>query len=65
MVVRVRSYVEALDGSRKLINAAYLTLVALDENERPTQVPELRPQTDEEREEWAYAKSLRARREER
>lgn len=65
MVVRVRSYVEALDGRRKLINAAYLTLVALDENERPTQVPELRPQTDEEREEWAYAKSLRARREQR
>ncbi|MEA4824021.1 MAG: hotdog domain-containing protein [Clostridiaceae bacterium] len=61
MVVRVHSYVEALDGACKLINSAYLTMVALDEDDHPTQVPELRPQTDEEREEWAHAKSLRAR----
>ncbi len=62
MDVKVCSYVETLDGTRRLINSAYLTLVALDENDRPTPVPPLVPETDEEREEWNAA--LR-RREER
>ena len=62
MDVCVRSYVETLDGSRRLINSAYLTLVALDENDRPTPVPPLTLTTDEERAEWDAA--LR-RREER
>ena len=62
MDVKVCSYVETLDGTRRLINSAYLTLVALDENDRPTPVPPLALETDEEREEWNAA--LR-RREER
>ncbi len=59
MDVCVRSYVEKTDGSRQLINQAYLTLVALDENDRPTPVPALIPVTDEEKED--YAKALERR----
>ncbi|MBQ8249291.1 MAG: acyl-CoA thioesterase [Clostridia bacterium] len=49
MDVCVKSYVEKLDGSRQLINSAYLTLVALDENDKPTPVPALTLTNDEER----------------
>lgn len=59
MDVRVQSYVETLDGTRHLINSAYLTLVALDENDKPTPVPQLELTSDEEREEWAAAKARR------
>lgn len=59
MDVCVRSYVEKQDGSRQLINSAYLTLVALDENDRPTPVPPLEPQTDEEKTEWERAAARR------
>lgn len=52
MEVCVKSYVEALDGERDLINTAYLVMVALDEFERPTPVPPLAPETDEEKEAW-------------
>ena len=36
MEVRVQTFVENMDGVRKLINRAYLVMVALDENEQPT-----------------------------
>ena len=62
MDVRVCSFVEKLDGSRQLINSAYLTLVALDENEKPTAVPPLMLTTDEEKAEWEAAKARRAAR---
>lgn len=41
MEVRVDSFVENLDGKRILINRAYFTMVALDENDRPAKVPAL------------------------
>ncbi len=63
MDVRVQSYVETLDGTRHLINSAYLTLVALDENDKPTPVPPLELTTDEERAEWEAAKARREARE--
>lgn len=47
--VTVESYVERLDGARSLINRAHVVMVALDENERPCEVPGLRPETDEEK----------------
>lgn len=59
MDVCVKSYVEKLDGSRQLINSAYLTLVALDENDKPTPVPALTLTTDEERLEWDAAVARR------
>lgn len=52
MEIRVDVFVENLDGSRKHINRAYLVMVALDESERPTPVPGLLVQTDEDRSEW-------------
>ncbi len=52
MEVRVDTFVEDLSGGQKLVNRAYLVMVALDENEQPTQVPRLLLETDEERAEW-------------
>ena len=46
--VRVDTYVEQLDGARKPVNRAYLVFVALDEQDRPTEVPPFTPQTDAE-----------------
>ena len=66
--VRVDTFVEKLSGERTLVNRAYLVMVALDENNRPTQVPGLILETEEQRKEWENAeirKEIRwARREE-
>ena len=52
MEVRVDTLVEKLNGEKTLINRAHLVLVALDEDEKPVQVPKLILETDEEKEEW-------------
>ena len=52
MEVCVKTFVEELSGNRKIINVAYLILVALDEDEEPTEVPELLPVTEAELEAW-------------
>ena len=52
MEVRVDTFVERIDGSKKLVNRAYRTLVALDDSEKPTPVPRLQLETEEERAEW-------------
>lgn len=65
MEVCVKTFVEELSGDRKLINVAYLTLVALDENEQPTEVPELLPVTESELEEWKAGARRRALRKQR
>lgn len=57
MEVCVQTYVENLDGSRKLINTAYLVMVALDEQEHPVVVPRLRLETPEERVDWQAAET--------
>lgn len=57
MEVRVDVFVEELDGAKKLVNRAYLTMVALDELDRPTRVPRLLLETDEERYEWEAGKA--------
>ena len=59
MEVCVRTYVENLDGSRELINQAYIIMVALDEQERPAEVPRLKVETEEERREWQEAEERR------
>ncbi|MBQ4152776.1 MAG: acyl-CoA thioesterase [Oscillospiraceae bacterium] len=56
MEVRVDTFVEALDGERKLVNRAYLVMVALDEQERPMVVPRLIPETEEEKAEFEAGK---------
>ena len=53
--VRVDSFVEQLDGSRAMVNRAYAVYVALDEEDRPVQVPPFTPETEEERQEYAAA----------
>lgn len=59
MEVKVNTYVEAIDGIRKQINQAYLVLVALDENEKPTEVPGLILETEQEKAEWDAGKKRR------
>ena len=55
MEVCVKTFVESLDGSKDIINTAYIVMVALDENEKPSPVPQLEPLTDEEKAEWEAA----------
>lgn len=65
MEVRVDSFVEALNGDRKLVNTAYLVLVALDDNGKPTPVPELICETPEEKAEQEAGQRRRRLREHR
>ena len=52
MEVRIDSYAEGLDGSRKVINCAYVTMVALNKDGEPAPVPGLQLETAEEQREW-------------
>ena len=54
--VEVDSYAENINGSRRLINTAYLTLVCLDENEHPCKVPPVKIETNEEQAKYDAAK---------
>lgn len=60
MEVCVRSYVEAMDGSKKPVNTAYVVMVALDKNENPVEVPRLILETEEERRDWEAAEKRHA-----
>ena len=53
--VRVDSYVEQLDGTRKRVNRAYVVFVALDENDQPAPVPPFVPGNEAERREYEAA----------
>lgn len=59
MEVRVDTYVEDFEGTRKPINRAYLTLVAVDEKGVPRQVPLILPETEGEKAEWEAAERRR------
>lgn len=59
MEVRVDTYVESTDGMRRPINRANIILVALDENDKPTPVPQLILENDIQREEFLQAKLRR------
>jgi acyl-CoA hydrolase len=52
MEVRVDTYVEDLQGIRKVVNRAYLVMVALDDSGHPIEVPKLILETEAERAEW-------------
>jgi acyl-CoA hydrolase len=56
MEVRVDTYVEDLVGIRKVVNRAYLVLVALDDVGNPTMVPKLILETEADRAEWDAGK---------
>lgn len=59
MEVCVDTYVETLDGQRNRINNAHFMMVALDENDKPTQVPKLELRTEDERLAWAHGEERR------
>lgn len=60
MEVRVDTYVEDLSGIRKVVNRAYLVMVALDEKDNPIEVPKLILDTEAERAEWESGKKRHA-----
>ena len=60
MEVCVKTYVEQLNGKLRLINTAYVVVVALDEDENPAPVPGLILETLEERLEWEAGEKRRA-----
>ncbi len=64
MEVCVETFVEQVDngGLQKLVNRAYLTMVALDYEKKPTQVPGLKTKTAEEKAEYEAARLRRAER---
>ena len=59
MEVCVDTYVENLRGERHRINNAHFMMVALDENDKPMQVPRLLLRTEEERLDWAHGEERR------
>lgn len=59
MEVCVDTYVETLDGKRDRINNAHFMMVALDENNKPVQVPRLILQTEDEHLAWAHGEERR------
>ena len=56
MEVRVNTYVESTDGMRRIINRADIILVAIDENDKPTEIPQLELENDFQREQFMQAK---------
>ena len=54
MEVCVDTYVENLSGHRERINNAHFMMVALDDHDRPVQVPRLILQTEDEHLAWSH-----------
>ena len=48
MDIKVDSYVESMDGTRRLFNHAFVSVVALIQNDHPIPVPRLDPTTEDE-----------------
>ena len=59
MEVKVETYIEKSGGERELINRAYLTMVGLDENDKPCRLPRLILETEEDKQEWDRAEIRR------
>jgi len=55
MEIRVDTYKEGLDGTRKMINRAYIDMVAINSEGQPVEVPGLILETEEQRQEYAAA----------
>ncbi len=65
MEIRVDTYIESLEGIRKPINRAYLTLVAIDKLGKPTPVPGIVIRTESEKAEWEAGVKRREMRKQR
>ena len=60
MVVRIHAFGEdRLKHQRFLATTGYFNMVAVDEQGRPKEVPELRVETDEEKREWETGKRIK------
>ena len=53
---------ELLTGRRRHTNSCYLTFVAVDRNGKPIEVPDLRPETPDEKRRFEAARARRRRR---
>ena len=56
MEIRVDTYREALNGTREMINRAYMDMVAIDCKGQPIEVPDLLLETEEQKKEYEAAK---------
>ena len=65
MEVRVDTYREALDGTREMINRAYIDMVCIDSEGKPVEVPALELRTEEEKQEYEAAKKRKQLRKQR
>jgi len=65
MEVCVDTYVENVNRQREWINNAHFIMVALDENDRPAQVPKLILQTEDEHLAWERGEERRRLRNQR
>lgn len=65
MEVRVDTYVESRHGIRKVINRAYVVMVAVDEHHHPISVPGLVVESESEKAEWEGGEKRYALRKER
>ena len=59
MEVCVDTYVETPSGKRERINNAHFMMIALDENDKPAQVPRLILQTEDEHLAWSHGEERR------
>ena len=55
MEIRIDAFIEEIHGERRLINRAYVVMVAIDKDGKPIPVPSLELVSDEERTEWESA----------
>lgn len=59
MEVCVDTYVESLSGERTRINNAHFMMIALDEKDRPIEVPRLVLETEDEKLAWEHGEERR------
>ncbi len=65
MEIRVDTYTEELDGTRRMINRAYIDMVAINSQGKPVEVPGLAVETEEQQKEWEAAAKRKALRKQR
>lgn len=65
MEVRIDTYAEKLDGTRRMINRAYFVMVGTDAHQKPIQVPGLIVEGVNQQIEWETAKRRQELRKER
>ena len=59
MEIKVDTYAEHLTGERRAINSAYVTMVAIDEHEKPVPVPAVLPENERQLAEFTAAEKRR------